>query len=200
MARSITSIASAIALTATLAFAGQAAADPAYGPGYTANDAPLGDAAEVKIELVGRVSARCEVSTASINMTGLRLGGEGSASGDFNIDCNAPFSLHVASERGGMASETPLPGVLALLPYELSVDVATDLGSQDLGWCSASAVAASPVGSCSFGQATGGWSSGDGVAIGKTGSLKLRWNGPGEGEGRLGDYADVITITLGVRS
>lgn len=200
MVRSLTSMIGAFAATTALVCAGQAVADPAYGDGYTAHDAPLGAPAAVEIELTGQVAARCELSAASARMSGLRLDGDGEATGNFSIDCNAPFNLRVQSENGGLASLDRPAGVQHLMPYKVSVDVGTDRGLQNLGWCDAAAIGDEPVGACGFGQAPGGWSSGDAVAIGQTGSLKLQWDRPQGDVVRLGDYSDVITITLEVRT
>src|SRR5690606_22879026 len=129
------SLIGALAATGLLAAAGGAAAEPldvlANGPGYTAADAPLGSPTELRIDLKGRVEARCELTTPPAPMDGMALDHAGEARSDFAIDCNAPFIMRVVSGAGGFASLQPAPGIATLKPYQLSVTVGTDEGRQD---------------------------------------------------------------------
>ena len=188
-----------------LACAGFALAEPmssALGAGYTAMDAPLGAPTELQVELRGRVAARCELAKPVSGLDRMDMGRGGVAEGSFGIDCNTPFIFRVKSQHGGFATDSALAGVQTLAPYQVQVQVGTDQGRQDLGWCDAASLGDAPAGACRYAasSAEGGWSSQDAVAIRETGALKLRWDGPAEGEARLGAYQDTIIIELEVRS
>lgn len=172
----------------------------ALGAGYTAHDAPLGLATELRIDLRGEVAARCRMAAAPMLGQQLDFNRQGQAQASFGLDCNAPFQLRVRSGEGGFAAETSLQGIASHIPYELSIDVDTDAGHQALGWCGADQLSDQQLGSCVFGTGAG-WSSGDATAIDRTGTMKLRWNGPGEAEApALGRYRDTIVVELSVRS
>ena len=196
----------ALAASVGLACAGAALADPhaaAFGPGYTAADAPLGAPTELRIDLRGEVSARCEVAPPS-GLGRMNLNEAGEARSAFGIDCNTPFLLRVRSDAGGLASVGSLAGVAQLADYELAVEVGTDAGRQNLGWCDAATLGPDGAGQCAFSAQAplGGWSSGEAVAIRETGSLTLRWEGQREDDSapRLGAYRDNIIIEVEVRS
>lgn len=202
------SLIGALAAATLLAGSGAAVAETlpgvgalAMGAGYTAMDAPLGSPTELRIDLTGRVAARCELVAPPAAMEQLRLDRAGESRAAFAIDCNTPFHLRIRSGRGGFANVRPTPGVEELASYEVSVAVNTDAGRQDLGWCDAAALKGGQ-GACVFGgEAAGrGWSSGEATAIDQTGELRLRWRGQDDGAPLLGAYSDIITIELEVRS
>lgn len=204
MTRTLASLIGALAATTVLAGAGMASAQTAaaLGAGYTAADAPLGAPTELRIDLKGRVAARCDLTTPPVISRVLPVFRAGQAEAGFKIDCNAPFILRVRSAEGGFASVHPTPGIETLAPYELAVAVRTDDGLQDLGWCHASALAEGAATGCGYapGSATRGWSSGDATAIDQTGTVRLRWDEKTTGAPLLGDYHDTIVIELEVRS
>lgn len=202
--RSLASLVGALAALSTLASAGAAFAEDAMalGAGYTAFDAPLGAAAQIQIDLRGRVAARCDLVAPLSGFDNFDMNRAGQAQGVFAIDCNTPFILRVRSERGGFASDMDIPGVEVLTPYQVSVQVGTDDGRQNLGWCDAAALSPAGGESCIYAPtaAGGGWSSGDAIAIGQSGSLALRWRDPAGENARAGAYNDTIIIELAVRS
>ena len=207
MSRSLASLIGALAATGLLAVAGVAVAEPsdllANGAGYTASDAPLGSPTELRIDLKGRVEARCDLTTPPSPMDNMAVAQAGEAHSDFAIDCNAPFILRVVSGSGGFANTQASPGIAPLKPYQLSVALGTDEGRQDLGWCQASDLSANAAATgCAYspGSATGGWSSGEATAIDQTGSLRLRWDDKTTDAPMLGEYRDTIVIELEVRS
>jgi hypothetical protein len=174
-----------------------------FGPGYTASDAPLGAPTELRIDLKGRVAARCDLTTPPAISGVLPVHRAGKAEAGFKVDCNTPFILRVRSAEGGFASVgAALPGIETLAPYEVSVVLRTDDGLQDLGWCNAADLTEAAVGDCDYapGSATRGWSSGDATAIDQTGTVRLRWDEKTTGAPLLGDYRDTIVIELEVRS
>ena len=134
----------------------------------------------------------------------MNLNEAGEVRGAFGIDCNTPFLLRVRSDEGGLASVGSLAGVAQLADYELAVEVGTDAGRQNLGWCDAATLGPDGAGQCAFSAQAplGGWSSGEAVAIRETGSLTLRWEGQREDDSapRLGAYRDNIIIEVEVRS
>lgn len=207
MPRTLASLIGALAATTVLAGAGVVFAEPAahvgaVGSGYTSIDAPLGASSELRIDLKGRVAARCDLVAPPMFGGVLSVQRAGQTEAGFKIDCNAPFIMRVRSAEGGFASVNPTPGIQPLAPYELSVAVHTDEGRQDLGWCAAAALTADVASACGYapGAAGGGWSSGEATAINQTGSVRLRWNEPANGAPLLGDYRDTIVIELEVRS
>lgn len=209
MSKSLALLIGALAASTTLACSGAAFAETmaggspiAMGSGYSSSDAPLGAPTEVRIDLTGQVTARCELITPPSAMSGLRLDRRGQDQAAFKIDCNAPFNLRVVSRSGGFAAIDPTPGIQTLKPYEVSVDVGTNAGRQTLGWCEASSLAANGAGDCAFaGNSTSrGWSSGDEIAMNQSGSLRLRWDEQGAEAPLLGAYSDTIVIELEVRS
>ena len=194
--------ASSLLLAGGVAFAG---AGSELGSGYTAADAPLGSPTELRIDLHGRVAARCDMTTPPAQLSALDVGRNGQAQTGFAIDCNAPFVLRVRSENGALASEDLYPGVAQATPYELSVDLDTDGGRRALGWCDAADLTDGAAGACPFaaGNATRGWSSNDDTAIDRNGRIHLRWRGWRDDRAApvtRGRYGDVITIELEVRS
>ncbi|MCC7267264.1 MAG: hypothetical protein IT546_07975 [Caulobacteraceae bacterium] len=209
MLKSLAKPAGALVATAVLACAGGAFAQTvtavsaaALGAGYTAQDAPLGAPTELRIDLKGRVAPRCDLVTPPVASGTLRFSRPGQGSAPFAIDCNAPFNLRVVSQHGGFASVDPTPGVKTLMPYEVAVDVGTDRGRRNLGWCRAAALTTSAAGGCVFApnSPSRGWSSGEDAAINQTGALHLRWAGQAEGAPLLGAYTDTIVIELEVRA
>lgn len=172
------------------------------GPGYSAADAPLGAASELRIEVKGRVPARCELTSPPVLSAQLPIERAGETESTFAIDCNAPFLLKVRSGAGGMASVEPVQGITTLLPYELAVAVGTDSGRRDLGWCRSSALAGGAADGCAFSAsgAKGGWSSDDATAIDQTGTVRLRWRDTPPETPLVGSYSDTIIIALELRS
>lgn len=207
MTRTLASLIGALAATTVLAGAGMASAQTAagaaaLGAGYTAMDAPLGAPTELRIDLKGRVAARCDLTTPPVVSGVLPVYRAGQTEAGFKIDCNAPFILRVRSAEGGFASVHPTPGIETLAPYELAVAVRTDDGFQDLGWCDAAALTEGAATGCGYapGSPGRGWSSGDATAIDQTGTVRLRWDEKTTGAPLLGDYRDTIVIELEVRS
>jgi len=205
MTLSLAKLTGALVASAGLAWTGAAVAEPfnaaALGAGYSSADAPLGAPTELRIDLRGQVSARCEVVPPT-QLGSIKLNDAGEVSGTFGIDCNTPFILRVKSANGGMAAVQPLYGVAPMADYRLGVELGTDQGRQNLGWCASAELAPEAAGGCAFGSAgpKGGWSSGDAIAIRQSGEIHLRWDGQDDGAPRLGAYQDNIVIEVEVRS
>jgi hypothetical protein len=184
---------------ASSASAGEISVAP-LGAGYTAYDAPLGLATELRIDLRGEVAARCRMTAPPVVAQKLDFNRQGQAQANFGLDCNAPFQMRVRSGEGSFAADEAREGIASHIPYEVSVDVDTDNGRHALGWCRADQLSDQSSGGCVFGTGAG-WSSGDATAIDRTGTMKLRWDGPGEAEApALGRYRDTIIVELSVRS
>jgi len=173
---------------------------PALGAGYTAHDAPLGDPTELRIDLRGEVPARCRLASPPVLGRQLNFNRAGDVEARFGLDCNTPFSLRVRSGEGAFVTEDPREGVAPRIAYDVAIAIDTDAGLNPLGWCGADQLTDQPQGACVFG-AGDGWSSGDATAIDRTGTMRLRWNAPGEGdEPVLGRYRDTIVVELAVRA
>lgn len=170
------------------------------GAGYTAQDAPLGQPTDLRIDLRGEVSARCRMAAPPVISQQIDLTRPGDAEAKFGLDCNTPFSLRVRSGQGGFAAEEAINGVARQVPYEISVNVDTDSGANALGWCRAEDLLDQAAGACAYGTGTG-WSSGEATAINRNGTMRMRWSAPGEGDSPvLGRYRDTIVVELTVRS
>ena len=172
----------------------------ALGSGYTAHDAPLGEATELRIDLRGEVSARCRMASPPVLAGKLDFNRGGDAEARFGLDCNSPFSLRVHSREGGFMAENVREGVARLIPYEVAVAIETDSGLRSLGWCDADQLTDREAGTCDFGSAKG-WSSGQATAIDRSGTLTLRWSDPAEpADPAPGRYRDTIVVELAVRA
>jgi hypothetical protein len=172
----------------------------ALGSGYTASDAPLGAPSELAIDLRGEVPARCRMASPPVLAQRLDFNRGGEVQAHFGLDCNAPFRLRVRSGEGAFVADQKREGIAERIAYDLSVDVDTDEGLSALGWCRADQLTDRETGGCAFGSGDG-WSSGDATAIEKAGTMRLRWNGPREGdEAVLGRYRDTIVVELAVRA
>ncbi len=172
----------------------------ALGSGYTASDAPLGAPSELTVDLRGEVPARCRLASPPVLAQRLDFNQAGDVQAHFGLDCNAPFQLRVRSGEGAFVTDHARQGIASRIAYDLSVDVDTDEGLSALGWCRADQLTDRGTGGCTFGSGDG-WSSGDATAIEKTGTMRLRWNGPREGdEAVLGRYRDTIVVELAVRA
>lgn len=200
------SLIGALAASTVLAWSGAALAGPAaedaaaMGAGYTALDAPLGSPTELRIDIHGRVAARCELVSPPALTSRLDLARPGQARADFTIDCNTPFTLRVRSGEGGFAGMEPTIGAASLVPYEMSLDVGTDTGVRPLGWCRSEQLTETGSSGCVFGGAGQGWSSGEDTAIGRKGTMHLRWREQQQDAPAFGRYRDTVTIVLEVRS
>ena len=188
-----------------LGFAGTAAASEplaALGAGYSSMDAPLGAPTELQVELRGQVAARCDLTAPPALGGHLNFGRSGRVQSAFAIDCNTPFVMRVRSRHGAFVSAEPAPGAAARTPYEIHVEVGTDAGRQNLGWCESASLGDEGAGSCAYASRAvgGGWSAGDATAIEQSGSIQMRWDEPEADAPRLGSYSDVIIIELEVRA
>src|SRR6218665_3268504 len=173
------------------------AAEPdagALGSGYTASDAPLGAPTDLRIELSGTVSPRCRMTSAPTLAERPDLTRQGEVQAQFGLDCNTPFNLRVRSGHGGFAAEEARGGGTgAVVPYELAVEVGTDVGENALGWCGAEQLTQPNGGSCAFGPG-GGWASGDATAINRGGTMRLRWPAPSTNLLPAGRYRDALVV------
>ncbi len=170
------------------------------GAGYTAGDAPLGAPSELTVDLRGDVAARCRLASPPTLAQRPDFNRAGEVQAHFGLDCNTPFRLRIRSGEGAFVADQAREGIASRIAYDLSVDIDTDEGLSVLGWCRADQLTDRETGGCAFGSGDG-WSSGDATAIEKTGTMRLRWNGPREGEEAVfGRYRDTIVVELAVRA
>ncbi len=205
MSQSPAKMIGALAATLVCVWTGSASAQAmdsmAVGSGYSASDAELGSPTELRVELRGRVEARCDVVSPPAPMMQLSLNSAGQVDAPFALDCNAPFLLRVRSQSGGFANREAQLASQRLKLYEVGVSVETDNGRSDLGWCRSADLTDQAGGQCAYAPtADRGWSSGESTAINQTGVLRLRWSDKDEGPGLFGAYRDTITIEVEVRS
>ncbi|MCW0196762.1 hypothetical protein [Sphingopyxis sp.] len=185
-----------VATTASAADLGVAA----LGSGYTASDAPLGAPSELAVDLRGEVPARCRLASPPVLGQRLDFNRAGDVQARFGLDCNAPFQLRIRSGEGAFVTDHARQGIASRIAYDLSVDVDTDEGLSALGWCRADQLTDREAGGCAFGSGDG-WSSGDATAIDRTGTMRLRWSAPREGDEPVyGRYRDTIIVELAVRA
>ena len=204
MIRPLASLIGAYVLSAACMSAGVVVAEGVSGAsvetGYTTLDAPLGAPVELRIDLVGTIASRCDLTSSDLVLDRVDLMQAGEMRAGFRLDCNAPFTLRVRSREGAFVNSAPAPGIRASADYELAVDVTTDGGRRDLGWCDAADLVGGASGSCVFAPQGGGWSSGEDTAIDKVGTVRLRWTDENRSAPLFGDYRDTITIELKARA
>lgn len=171
----------------------------AFGPGYSAQGAPIGPPTELQIELHGEVPARCRMTSAPVLAGKLDFNRSGNTRSRFGLDCNSPFVFAVRSGHGGFASQGMNAAIAQLIPYEIAVNIDTDSGMSALGWCRSGQLTDRSDAQCAFGPQ--GWSSGDATAIKRMGDVSVRWSAPSEGAApALGEYRDTIVVDVMVRS
>ena len=140
MAHTFASLFGALAATTLLAGAGVASAETlsaaSLGAGYTATDAPLGAPTELRIDLVGRVAARCNLVAPPVLSNHLNVSRAGRTEAAFSIDCNAPFNLRVRSSAGGFSptraqrpASRPWPLMNSPLPCARTTGFASSTGA-----------------------------------------------------------------------
>jgi spore coat protein U-like protein len=165
----------------------------------------------VSIEVTATVAERCGLAPAGpTEFKGLDTTQATLLRYDFNIDCNTPFKIGVSSAHGalrmaGAPGTSPLlpDGFAADKPYDVALNVNTDEGRMAPAPCSSRDLVSAASGCSFFSTMPGqGLSSGTATALGKTGSVEVRWPGDRQGEVRraAGEYGDTITVVIGIRT
>jgi len=169
------------------------------------------DGAKVDIEVTARVKERCGISgNTAHNAEGARIDQSTTLTFAFRIDCNAPFAIGASSRHGGLqkvgADPRTANGFATIKPYNVNLVVDTDADTMRSARCASSSLAADGSGrGCEFFGTTAGQglSSRQRTAIGRDGTVTVQWdNGDIENGRRLaaGQYQDVITVVVGVRT
>ncbi|MBI1404075.1 MAG: hypothetical protein GC147_12805 [Porphyrobacter sp.] len=152
--------------------------------------APAAARESVAITIVGKIEPSCRLGLANNTLDVGSLDSGGSARIGFDLDCNTPFQMSVASRNGGLAAgyEGPVTGAFERsVAYRAELVMPLDDGSQIETQCDSEALAAN--------AACGLVSSGLQTAIAQSGSLTVAWQA--SSQPRLaGDYSDVITVTV----
>lgn len=159
----------------------------------------------VTIEVSARVVDRCGFSVAPKNMTAAAdLTVAQAIAFDFTLDCNTPFVIGVRSANGAMTHRgaPDASGFAFAKRYEVGLAVATSGAGLAPLPCHSDTLTADASARCAFygSQVGEGLASGDDTAIGKPGTLTVRWDDGGGGP-RLaaGDYTDTLTIAVAAR-
>ena len=156
-------------------------------PSATATSSPEKMNDSVKVKLRGRVMPRCMLTgleTAILASEGATRTGNVELKRQFEVNCNAPFSVSLSSVHGGFYHSGG-----NVFPYRASLVIATDSGRTVTLDCAASNLVADA------GDCVG--SSGDDTAVGKEAVLTVNWLKP-EGAS-AGTYTDDLRLSLGVR-
>jgi len=157
---------------------------------------------QVQIAIEGRIEPACGLSGAggSVDLGDISTAGERRLA--FTVNCNAPFAYAVVSANGGLASQAKarvLGGEFTTLkPYSIGASFQTDLGSfGDAARESSTltAAAAAPCLATAFSASCPFTTSGNGVAINKTGELTLEWDAASTPL-LAGSFSDTITLTV----
>lgn len=166
----------------------------------TAGSAQAAD--EVQITVEGHVEPSCGLTggAGSVQLGDISVAGERTLT--FTVNCNAPFAYAVVSTHGGLASQSGVPVIggdfASLKPYSIGSRFQTDLGSfGDAARESSTltAAAAAPCLATAFSASCPFTTSGNGVAINKTGELTLEW-GAASKPLLSGSYSDTIMLTV----
>ncbi|WP_158258027.1 hypothetical protein [Sphingopyxis lindanitolerans] len=189
-------------------------------PGAAAAKAP--DTDTLKIRLEASIAERCGIAALGANdKDGGRIDRPSTISFNFRLDCNTPFRIGVSADQGAMAlveasgdrqirrvanaEGLTTEGFATRKPYVASLQFATDQdGMVDAGDCDSNDLT-SRKGDCQFfgNRAGSGFAPGrKSTAIGREGSLTVRWRGEEEQSVRLaaGDYQETLTIVVGART
>lgn len=160
----------------------------------------------IEIDVAGTIPVRCgSAQPQTFPVDPGDLNQAGSLEFPFDVDCNAPFVVGVASTNGArVGGQDDGSGFAFRKTYSVGLSVETDAGQLTTPDCLSSALAMeAPVGDCAFrGVLPGeGLSSGEATAIRRSGRLTVDWTAGGDGR-RLasGRFQDTLTITLGART
>jgi len=157
---------------------------------------------QVQITVQGEVEPACGLSggSGSVQLGDISVAGERTLA--FTVNCNAPFAYAVVSANGGLASQsgTKIIGgdFTTLKPYSVGARFQTDLGSFGDAARQSSALTAAAAAPClatAFSASCPFTTSGNGVAINKTGELTLQW-GAAATPLLAGSFSDTITLTV----
>jgi len=189
-------------------------------PGVAVAKAP--DTDTLKIRLEASIAERCGIAALGANdKDGGRIDRPSTISFNFRLDCNTPFRIGVSADQGALAlvdtgndgklvraanaNGLTAEGFATRKSYVANLQFATDQdGMVDAGDCDSNDLTARK-GDCQFfgNRAGSGFSPGrKSTAIGREGSLTVRWRGEEEQSVRLaaGDYKETLTIVVGPRT
>lgn len=178
--------------------------------GSAAAKPPTGDS--LKIDIEASISERCGISALGAkSKDGGRIDTAASVSFNFRLDCNTPFRIGVAAQNGAMqlvsseGASSDFGGFATRKAYIAGPAFNTDQdGLVDAGECDSEKLSAAQ-GDCAFygAQPGKGFSAGRrSTAIGKEGSLTVRWSSSDGDTARLvaGTYEETLTIVVGPRT
>ena len=152
------------------------------------------DRDDVKIDVLGKIAAKCAVHDGPENLDLGNLTEPGRKAFTLIVNCNAPFSYTLESHYGALANTTHGPvsggGFSDRLAYTISTRIPTDTGVISDECLSADI--RSGATSCHFSD------SGTGVAMPSTARFALSWTAS-EAILLAGNYQDQLTLTFAVR-
>lgn len=157
---------------------------------------------QVRITIEGRIEPSCGLSGAagSVALGDISVAGERTLA--FTVNCNSPFAYALVSTNGGLAAQARQRVVggdfVSLKPYAVGARFQTDLGSFGDAARPSSALtsaAAAPCLAAAFSNSCPFATSGNGVAINKTGELTLKWDAASTPL-LAGQFSDTIMLTV----
>lgn len=157
---------------------------------------------QIQIAIEGRVEPSCGLSgvSGSLALGDITTAGERTLA--FTVNCNSPFAYALVSANGGLAAQSKTKVIggefASLKPYSVGASFQTDLGMFGDAARPSSALtsaAAAPCVAAAFGSSCPFTTSGNGVAINKTGELTLQWEAASTPL-LAGSFSDTITLTV----
>jgi hypothetical protein len=147
----------------------------------------------VTIQLEGEIPASCRLETAGNQINLGELAGSGQTAFAFRVRCNTPFHLSLVSQHGALATNYNgllRPGFIAVVPYQVAVNIPTSTGSI-AGVCSSAALTGAAP-SCQLPNSQ------NGIALTGEASLTLGWQ-TGGNVPIAGTYTDLLTLSISPR-
>ena len=166
----------------------------------------------IRINVNASIAERCGVAAIGARTNeGGRIDLPTQVAFNFRLDCNTPFKIGVAAQNGALRMTSAASDIRELdgfgisKQYKVGLSFMTDQdGLVDAGICDSEKLSAADPECVFYGAAPGsGFSPGrHTTAIGREGSLVVRWAGERREARRLaaGPYQETITVVVGPRT
>lgn len=175
--------------------------------GLTIPQSVIAGAAPLTVDLAAEIPARCGFSNNGVRgaQNAPDLERKGQVALRIRLDCNTPYAIGVEARSGSLANLDAQPdgsGYAFSKPYSLTLKLDTDKGQRVSMPCISTQLIAG--GNCPFAASTPGtgFSSGDGISVGRDLTLSVEWSDQRTSGNRLapGRYRDTLIIVIGARA